>query len=132
MPLYPQILHVLHKRGYNVETIDELLRNKKIYCGLPGSGTYRFVQDLMKDYGIRQSEVTFLSDIEFFKADVIFSFTDLLGNSELRDLSDYELFSFDDVNKLGRGSLAEGICTRYPHFSTFIIAKDVYGGDFGW
>lgn len=127
MPLYPQILHVLHKRDQEYSTIEELIKGKKIYAGAPGSGTYRFLTDLMRDYGIRSREVTFLSDLELFEADVLFTFTDLLGNDELRDLSDYKLFSFDDVESLGKGSLVEGICTRYPQFSPFVIAKDVYG-----
>ena len=127
MPLYPQILHVMHKRGVECSTIEELIKGKKIYAGVPGSGTYKFLKDLMKDYGIRNKEVTILSEIELFKADVIFSFTDLLSNDELRDLDEYRLFSFDSVEKLGRGSLAEGICTRYPYFSPYIVAKDVYG-----
>lgn len=127
MPLYPQILHVLHRRDQTYSTVEDLIKGNKVYAGAPGSGTYRFLTELMRDYGIRSGEVTLLSDHELFDADVLFTFTDLLGNDELRDLSGYKLFSFDDVESLGKGSLVEGICTRYPQFSPFVIAKDVYG-----
>ncbi len=127
IPLYSQILHVLHKRDLNYNSIEELLLNKKVYAGSKGSGTYRFVRNLMRHYGISARRVTFLSDLELFEADVIFSFTDLLSNDELRDLSAYQLFSFDDVDQYGKGSLAEGICTIYPQFEPYIISRDVYG-----
>ncbi len=127
IPLYPQILHVLHRRSESYETIESLLVNNKIYAGAKGSGTYRFVRSLMRQYGLSARRVTFVSDLELFEADVIFSFTDLLSNDELRDLSDYELFSFDDVENYGKGSLVEGLCTIYPQFEPYILAKDVYG-----
>lgn len=127
IPLYSQILHVLHKRDQEYASVEDLLMNKKIYAGSKGSSTYRFVRNLMRHYGVSTRRVTFLGDLQLFEADVIFSFTDLLSNDELRDLGDYKLFSFDDVDQFGKGSLAEGICTIYPQFQPYIISRDVYG-----
>ncbi|TRX56288.1 hypothetical protein FNH22_16750 [Fulvivirga sp. M361] len=127
LPLYPQVLHVLHLRTKEYETIESLLIDQKVFAGSPGTGTYRFVKQLMEHYGIKENRVKLLSDLELFEADVIFSFTDLLSYEELRDLGDYKLFSFDDVDQLGKGSLAEGICLRYPQFDPYILAKNVYG-----
>ena len=64
---------------------------------------------------------------DFFEADVIFAFTDLLTQEELRDLEGYHLYSIDEVANLGKGSLAEGICTRHPQFEPYVIARDLYG-----
>ena len=51
----------------------------------------------------------------------------MLRYEELRDLSGYRLYSFDDASRLGRGSLAEGICLRYPQFEPFVIPRELYG-----
>lgn len=127
VPLYPQVLHILHRRGLHYENLESLLIGQKVFAGSPGTGAYQFVKQVMKHYGIKEKKVTLLSDLELFDADVIFSFTDLLSFEELRDLSDYKIFSLDDVDQLGKGSLAEGICTRYPQFDPYILARNVYG-----
>lgn len=127
MPLYPQVLHILHKRNTNPTSLRDLFIGKKIYAGVAGSGTRRFVHHLVGDLGLDMSELVFVDIFNFFDADVIFSFTDLLTQEELRDLEEYKLFSIDRVENLGRGSLADGICTRYPQFEPFVIAKDLYG-----
>lgn len=64
---------------------------------------------------------------DYFEADVIFAFTDLLTFEELRDLQGYQLFSIDDIENLGRGSLVESITTRHPQFEPYIIPRDLYG-----
>jgi TRAP-type uncharacterized transport system substrate-binding protein len=127
MPLYPQVLHILQRRTDNPVTITDLLVGKKVFAGMDGSGIKRFVLHLMDDYGIEQTDVPFLDIVDLFDADVIFSLTDLLSAEELRDLQEYKLYSIDHVNNLGRGSLAEGICTRYPQFEPYIISRNVYG-----
>lgn len=127
LPLYPQLLHILHKKDQSPKSLRELFSLGKIFAGVEGSGTKRFVDDLMKDLGIEKSACTFVDVYDFFEADVIFAFTDLLTSEELRDLEDYRLYSIDDVDNLGRGTLAEGICTRHPQFEPYVIARDLYG-----
>lgn len=127
MPLYPQVLHILHRRNSNPATLRELLLSGKIFAGIDGSGTRRFVNQLIEDLGINPAQLEFVDVFNFFEADVIFSFTDLLTQVELRDLTDFQLFSLDDVENLGKGSLAEGICTRHPQFETYVIPREVYG-----
>ena len=127
VPLYPQLLHILHRKEKSPHSLHELFSMGKIFAGIEGSGTRRFVEELMQDIGINKAECTFVDVYDFFDADVIFAFTDLLTQEELRDLKGYHLYSIDEVDNLGKGSLAEGICTRHPQFEPFIIAQDLYG-----
>ncbi len=127
IPLYPQVLHILHRRNKHPSSLHELLLSGKIFGGIEGSGTRRFVDQLILDSGIDRDQLVFVDIFSFFEADVIFSFTDLLTQVELRDLTDFELFSIDAVANFGKGSIAEGICTRYPQFEPYVIAKEVYG-----
>ena len=127
VPLYPQVLHILFRSENHPSSLRDLFRLGKIFAGTPESGTYRFVLELMNDLGIDRSSCTFVGIYDFFKADVIFSFTDLLTLEELRDLNGYRLFSIDEVTKLGQGSVVEGICARHPQLEPYIISRDQYG-----
>ena len=127
VPLYPQVLHILYRHEKHPSSLQELFRLGKIFAGTPESGTYRFVHELMNDLGIDRSSCTFVDVYDFFEADVIFSFTDLLTLEELRDLAGYRLFSIDEVTKLGQGSVVEGICARHPQLEPYIISRDQYG-----
>ncbi len=127
LPLYPQLLHILYRKEKKPQSLHELFRLGKIFAGIEGSGTRRFVEEWMTDMGIDKSATEFVDVYDFFEADVIFTFTDLLTREELRDLQGYHLYSIDQVERLGKGSLAEGICTRHPQFEPFVISKDLYG-----
>ena len=127
MPLYPQVLHILHKRERHPVSLQELFTAGKIFAGIEGSGTRKFVEQLMIDLNVNEEQIEFVDIFNLFEADVIFSFTDLLTQAELRDLTDYKLFSIDRVDNLGKGSLAEAICTRHPQFEPFVIARNLYG-----
>ena len=127
-PLYPQILHIVYKKELNPVMIQDLIRGRKVYAQVEGSGAHRFVEMMKKAYGIRDSEMTYISDYEFFEADVIFSFSDLLSYEETRDIKgDYKLFSLDNVEKFGRGSIADGLSSRFPEFRPYIIPREAYG-----
>ena len=127
MPVYGQILHILHRKNYDPHSLAELFKGKKIFAGTRGSGSWLFANQLMEDYEIDTVSRTFVGARDLFDADVVFAFTDLMSPDELRDLKDYTLFSLDDVSNLGKGSLVEGICARHPQFDPYIIAKNVYG-----
>lgn len=127
IPLYPQVLHILYRHEKHPSSLQELFKLGKIFAGTPESGTYRFVHELMSDLGVDPNSCTFVDVYNFFEADLIFSFTDLLNLEELRDLAGYRLFSIDDVAKLGQGSIVEGICARHPQFEPYIISRDQYG-----
>jgi TRAP-type uncharacterized transport system substrate-binding protein len=127
MPLYPQVLHILYKEELQPKSFHDLVLNGKIFAGLEGSGTFRFVELLLHDLGISKDKCQFVDVYDYFEADVIFAFTDLLTFEELRDLEGYKLFSIDTIENLGKGSLAESISIRHPQFEPYIIPRDLYG-----
>ncbi len=127
MPVYGQILHILHKKNYAPKSLMELIKGKKVFAGNRGSGSWSFIRRLLVDFEIDTTSLEFVNAHNLFEADVIVAFTDLLSPDELQDLTDYTLFSLDDINNLGRGSIVEGICTRYPQFDPYIISKNTYG-----
>src|SRR5579859_5915561 len=128
LPLYPQVLHILYKSKSKPASLSDLLLSGKVFPGIEGSGTKMFVDQLIADLGLDREKIKFVEVLDLFDADVIFSFTDLLTQEELRDLKAYRLYGIDDVARLGKGSLADGICTRHPQFEPFVIATNLYGG----
>jgi TRAP-type uncharacterized transport system substrate-binding protein len=127
LPLYPQVLHILYKNKIRPTSLKQLLLSGKVFPGIDGSGTKMFVDQLIGDLGLERKNMQFVSVLDLFDADVIFSFTDLLTQEELRDLKAYKLYSIDEVSRLSKGSLADGICTRHPQFEPFVIATNLYG-----
>ncbi|MEM7550158.1 MAG: TAXI family TRAP transporter solute-binding subunit [Bacteroidota bacterium] len=126
-PIYPQILHVLYKGDSEPESFEDLVLDKKIFAGAESSGSHRFVLNLLEEFNIDKGRIEFVDILDLFSSDVIFNFTDIIGFSELRDLREYKFYSMDDPDKLGKGSIVDGICLRYPQLKPFIIPKELYG-----
>jgi len=126
-PLYPQILHILHRKDYAPKSFKDLVTGKKIYAGMPNSGSSIVVNDLINDFQIDKNTIEFVDVLNLFKADVIFQFSDLISSSDLKDLQDYSFYNLDSVKNLGRGSIAEAISQRYPQYKPYILPKSVYG-----
>jgi len=127
-PLFPEILHILHKKNYNPQSLFELLSGKKIYAGEKGSAEYLLCKEIITDFNINNDSVEFLETRDLFKSDVIMLFTDLVSLSDIRDLKDYQFYSLDDPELLGAGTIAEAISLRNPGLSPFIIPKSTYAG----
>ncbi len=127
VPLYPQILHILYKIADTPVDFRSLVLGKKLYAGMEGSSTQLFVQNLLNDFSIPSDSIKFVDVLTLFDADVLFSFTDLVTSTELKDLKEFQLYSLDEMKNLGFGSVAESICLRYPQFEPYVIPKQAYG-----
>lgn len=127
IPLYSQILHILHKTDYQPQTIYDLLENKKVFAGQENTGSRKLVDDLIIDFQVDRKSIEFVDIIDLFNADVILLFTDLISFEELIDLSEYQFYSLDSTEKIGQGTLAEAISLRYPEFQPYILPSYVYG-----
>ena len=126
-PLYPQILHVLHRKEYKPTNFNELVSGKKVYAGSSSSGSFRVTQDLIKDFHIEPGNVEFVDVINLFEADVIILFTGLMSSVEFMDLQDYKFYSFDASETIGSESIVDAICLRHPEFQPFVLPKLIYG-----
>lgn len=126
-PLYPQILHILHRKNYVPENFKDLVTGKKIYAGLPNSGSSIIVKDLIHDFQIDENDIEFVDVLNLFEADVIIQFCDLISFAELKDLQGFSFYSLDTLSNLGKGSIVEAICQRYPQYEPYVLPKMVYG-----
>lgn len=123
---YPQVLHIFYSNTYEPTSFQELVDGKKLFIGEEGSGTYRFMMNLFEFFSIDQNKLT-LTTNPFDDYDVYAGFTDILSNDNLLGLSQFRLYSFDDVSNFGNGSVADAIALKYPKVRPFLIPEKTYG-----
>ena len=127
-PLYPGVLHVLHNRGADVTELGELLRGASVYTGGIGGTAHRLLIELIKDFGIADSEFTVLDNPWTQTPDVYFIVGGLLANEQVTQLADYRLFSFGMPGDVSGGTLADGIVLRHHYLSPFLLPRRIYPG----
>ncbi len=128
LPVYKQVLHIFYQSEEPITTLEELLYGKKVYIGQEGSASYVFMVALFDFYDLETSKFEITNNQ--FDNNVYCGFSDIITDeSSLESLKSerFRLFSFDEVGNFGRGSKAEGITLRYPHYETFIIPTSTYG-----
>ena len=129
LPLYPIVLHVMHRSDVNPISFADLLRDKHVYAG-PVTGAARsLLAELTRDFGLSADEYT-LHDYPWTAdpyPDVYFIFGGLLDKDSRAGLSDYRFFSFGSASALGSGTIAEGIALSYANIRTFILPEAIYG-----
>ncbi len=126
VPFYPQVLHIFYQGEVKANTVEELFYGKKVFIGQPGSATYEFLMELFHILDIDTSKFEITQNI--FENEVFCGFTDIVNEEYLAGLSGYRLFSFDNIEQFGRGSLAEAISLKFPQMKPFIIPQRTYGG----
>jgi TRAP-type uncharacterized transport system substrate-binding protein len=56
-PLYPQILHVLHRKDMEASNFRELVLDRKVFAGDSSSGSFRILLELLDDLNIEHDRV---------------------------------------------------------------------------
>lgn len=125
-PLYPSILHVLHRKGRSISDFSELIRGQQVYAGPLGSVAHRLLLQLAGDYMVADTDFTVLPDPWRVEPDVWFILGGLLPSNQQQGLAEYEFFSFGDAEQLGFGTQAEGLALKYPNVRPFILPDAVY------
>lgn len=127
LPLYPSILHVLYKSENTPASFADVLVGKRIYAGPLGGPTSKFLAQLGDYFDIDADSYTVLGNPWVEVPDVYFVFGGLLDINSRRKLAGYRLFSFGDADRLGKGTLGEGITLQMPNVDTFVLPEQVYG-----
>lgn len=124
-PLYPQILHIFYRSDSVIYDFKDLIYGKRVFIGLPGSGTFRFMKDLFVFFELDETKFSITENP--WDNDVFCGFTDIIKPEYLSGFGGSRLYSFDDISAYGRGSVAEGVSMRYPQVKPFVIPVKTYG-----
>lgn len=126
LPLYPSILHVLYKGDQPADNFPGVIVGKRIYAGPPGGPAAQFLAQLGDHFDIDPGSYTVLDNPWVESPEVYFVFGGLLEKNSRRGLGDYRLFSFGDVARHGKGTVADGIALQYPNIKVFLLPAQIY------
>ena len=127
VPLYPSILHVMHRKDRRVHDFTDLIEGQQVYAGPIGGTAWRFLQQLARDFMLEPGSFTILPDPWQVKPDVYFILGGLLAPESISQMPEYEMFGFGDSSQLGSGTAAEGLALKYPNIRPFVLPDAVYG-----
>lgn len=125
-PLYPSVLHVLHKAKGTPSNFMELIRGSKIYAGPPGGAADRLLKQLATDFNVALDEFEILDNPWTVIPDIYFIFGGLLTNESIDQLDGYRLFSFSSKDDEAQGSVADAIVLKHHHLKKFLLPKGTY------
>lgn len=125
LPFYPQILHIFYQSDEKLHDLGAVFKDKQVFIGLQGSGSYRFMQDLIDFFNLDRT--TFEITDNPFNNQVFCGFTDIIKSEYLMGFEGSRLYSFDQIHRFGKGSIAEGISLKFPQVKPFVIPAMTYG-----
>ncbi len=123
-PLYPDVVHVVVRKGSNIQTIHDFA-GRQVSIGPRGSGMREAAGDLLSHYGIReelleQNDAYFLTLLEDrdppLEAAIV---TTGLLNPDLAELLNDDRFELLPLD-------AAAVSVRYPYFEPFTIPRGMY------
>lgn len=126
-PMYPSVLHILHKRSPAPTSLVDVIRGANIYAGPPGGAGDRLLAELARDFDVADDEFKVLEYPWPIVPDVYFVFGGLLSRDSIAELRDYRLFSLGAVDDVPGAAMADGIVLRYHNFRPFVLPRAVYG-----
>lgn len=124
-PFYPQVFHIFYRSEEEITDFKELMYGRKIYIGPEGSSSYRFMMDMFDFFLLDSSQFEVTPNV--WENDVFCGFTAIVKNEDLSLFDGYRLYSFDDVDNFGKGSIAEGVSLKYPGVQPFVLPIKTYG-----
>ncbi len=126
-PLYPSILHVMHRKDVAPKSFQELITGKQVYAGPPGGAAQRLLKSFGQDFRVPPSSYTVNDDPWSVTPEVFFILGGFLEPASADRLADYTLFSFGPPSELGQGTVAEGLALTHPNINTFVLPTGIYG-----
>ncbi|MDX2305455.1 MAG: TAXI family TRAP transporter solute-binding subunit [Microscillaceae bacterium] len=133
LPLYPQLFFILYADSLKPSSLRELIVGRNIAIGPKSGGTANFAQHFLELMGIDASEYTLV--YTSYKENTVsertpVSITVTAFNNEriIQMLAENKakIWSLDDPENLGKGSLVEGFCMQYPYARPFIIPRNTF------
>ena len=132
MPLYPTVLHILHRKDRPADTAEHLLRGATVNAGPVGSASRQMLIEVMEGMALRAGEIDFvespgsLPDVSVLYLPVspvsVRAFLDESGAA-----GEYRLLSLGTPDEIGTGSAIDRAVLLNPRLRPFVIPVGTYG-----
>lgn len=128
-PLYDQVFFLIYKPELHAESLQELVRGRKVCVGPISGGTASLTKKLLAAMGVDSSQFTYqyasyadnhLSD----SVDISISVTTPFNRRVEKMIAEGgQLWSLDDPLRMGHGSAADAFCQIYPMARTYLLPR---------
>jgi len=132
MPLYPTVLHIVHREFKADLPGFEIMRGAAIYAGPEGSASRLIFERIAERMSLQKDEYRYVDGIDAVP-DVVIVFSPISPERvadvhELRsDLSAFQLHSIGTPQDIGTGSILDSAVLMNPNFQPFVIPEGTYG-----
>lgn len=132
MPLYPTVLHILHKRDRDTSDLRSLFQGAVIFAGPIGSSSRQLTASILDDLDISGTDYSFASDADLVP-DVNVIYLAISPDSVSTRLKEigatdvYQMLSFGAPDDVGTGSPVDRAVLLNPRLSAFLIPTGTYG-----
>lgn len=127
-PLYPSVLHILHRNSEQPQSLAELLDGATVYAGPIGGAANELLGILTADFGVPTESFRILDNPWTEVPDVYFILGGILSHENVAffDDNNYRMFGLGSATDIANGSIADGIALRHHHLRPFLIPKRLY------
>lgn len=127
VPLYPTVLHIIHRTKLVVPDVLDLIRNHTVFAGPPGTTSRAMLEAAAARVGLAPYDIDYVEHNRC--ADVIIVFAPVLPGipDRIKECGDYRLFSLGEPDQIGKGSLVDSVTLLNPNLKPFVIPLDTYG-----
>ncbi|MDW3196959.1 MAG: TAXI family TRAP transporter solute-binding subunit [Cytophagales bacterium] len=128
LTFYPKVLHIFYQDngGPEPQNFEELLYGKRVFIGEKGTGSHLFMEDMFEFFDLDRSKFTIANDVFSASTEVLIGFTDIVELKNLATLKGFKLYSLDQLDNYGKGSIVDAISLRFPQVHPFVIPETSY------
>lgn len=126
MPLYPTVLHIARRAGFESTLAPDGLRGTTVYAGEEGSASRLLFDRFVKRTGLSEDDYRFVEDRGELP-DVVVVFAPIAPERVADFPDELVLTSFGTPADIGAGGIIDSAVLLNPHFRPFVIPVGTYG-----
>lgn len=125
MPLYPTVLHIGRRRGYDAGEGLDIFRGATVFAGPEGSASRMVFERIVERTGLAEHEYRYVEDTDD-EVDVIIIFAPI-SPERVAQFPNLVLASIGSPKEIGSGGLIDAAVLLNPTFRPFVIPVSTYG-----
>lgn len=126
MPLYPSVLHIAYRDGWDATSAYTLLNNARVFAGAEGSASRLIFERITARLQLPDDAYAFVDELLSGNVDIVVVFAPI-SPQRVAELDGFKIFSFASPSDIGAGSIIDAATMMHPALRAFIIPESIYG-----